>query len=133
MAVHVGAESEQGIVHIPSNAYLIINSRVFPLEQAEITIGRNLDNDLVINDPSVSRVHARLVAIEGRFEVHDLNSTNGTTLNGKPVERQTLHSGDTITFAEIPTVYIEYTREEMDRTRDRTSFPISGGERGTPE
>ena len=122
------ADIDQDLEHIPSNAYLIINARVFPLDRMEIMVGRSLDNQLVINDPSVSRNHAKLVADDGSFVVFDMQSTNGTSVNGHPVEQQALRSGDTVSFADVPTMYIEYSKEQLDRARDRTSYPLSGGE-----
>jgi pSer/pThr/pTyr-binding forkhead associated (FHA) protein len=57
--------------------------------------------------------------------VYDLNSTNGTLINGKPVDQQRLSSGDTLTFASVPTVYIEYAADLLEKARGRTRSPIS--------
>jgi hypothetical protein len=124
----VSADIDQDLEDIPSNAYLIINARVFPLDRKQIMVGRSLDNQLVINDPSVSRNHARLVADGGKFIVIDMESTNGTSVNGHPVEQKELRSGDTVSFADVPTMYIEYSKEQLDRARDRTSYPLTSGE-----
>jgi hypothetical protein len=118
-------EKNQDYTELPFNAYLIINSRIFPLDQEEITVGRDLENQLVINDPSISRWHARLVAVDSKFVVSDLNSTNGTLINGKLVDQQLLSSGDTLSFADVPTMYIEYSPDLLDKARDRTRYPMS--------
>lgn len=61
---------------IPENAFLIVEGvKVFPLKLPVVNIGRRLDNQLIIDDPRVSRNHAQLRAIKGRFVVFDLNST----------------------------------------------------------
>ncbi len=96
------------ILHFyPNNAFLIINGRIFPLDRNEVSIGRSLDNQLVINDLGVSRTHAKLLARGGRFSIKDQNSTSGTYVNGQRVRRKTLDSGDIISLAGIPMLYVE--------------------------
>lgn len=59
--------------------------------------------DVILDSPTVSRVHARLEAVDGRFFVKDLNSRNGTFHNGRrlePQERCEIEAGDRISFAE---------------------------------
>ncbi|MFN8447118.1 MAG: FHA domain-containing protein [Anaerolineae bacterium] len=58
---------------------------VYDLEGDEITIGRGSKNHIVIRDNEVSRDHCRLVRLAGNYEVHDLNSSNGTFVNGQRV------------------------------------------------
>ncbi|MEK7867161.1 MAG: FHA domain-containing protein, partial [Planctomycetota bacterium] len=53
--------------------------------KAQVTIGKADDNDVVIVRPNVSRHHAKLVLKNGGMVVEDLNSTNGTLLNGERV------------------------------------------------
>lgn len=73
----------------------------FPLESAETTIGRDLDNDIVINDAEVSRHHAIISLQMEAFVIEDKGSTNGTSVNGHRITTPyTLHSGDVITFGE---------------------------------
>ena len=61
--------------------------REFLLDRPVLTIGRRADQDIVIDDPSVSRAHARLHVAAGEAAVEDLGSTNGTALNGRPIGR----------------------------------------------
>ena len=72
--------------------------REFLLDRPVLTIGRRTDQDIVIDDPSVSRTHARIHLTAGEAAVEDLGSTNGTALNGRPVgrERVPVHDGDRI-------------------------------------
>jgi pSer/pThr/pTyr-binding forkhead associated (FHA) protein len=59
------------------------------------TIGRATGADFIVDAPLVSRVHCRLTALaDGGLEVRDLDSTNGTFINGERVESRRLASGD---------------------------------------
>ena len=59
-----------------------------------VVIGRDTRCDIVVSEETVSRHHARLVFRDGMCVVQDLQSTNGTTVNGKRVGRCQLHRGD---------------------------------------
>jgi len=65
-------------------------------EGDEIKIGRSSDNGLPIDDTRVSRYHARVVAQGDAYLLEDLDSTNGTRVNEKPVTRKILQTGDVI-------------------------------------
>jgi len=99
------ATSREG-EHIPENAFLIIEGvKVFPLKSSVINIGRRLDNQLVIDDPRVSRNHAQLRAINGRFVMFDLNSTGGTFVNGQRANQTVLYPGDVISLAGVALIF----------------------------
>lgn len=69
----------------------------FPVSGALI-IGRGGECDVILNDPKVSRLHARVSADETSLVIDDLGSINGTFVNGKKIDKQyTLHPGDLIT------------------------------------
>jgi pSer/pThr/pTyr-binding forkhead associated (FHA) protein len=85
---------------IPEDAFVIIDGiRVIPLNQAIVNIGRRIENTLVVDDPRVSRTHAQLRAINGRYIIFDLNSTGGTFVNGKRVNQSVVYPGDVISLA----------------------------------
>ena len=71
-----------------------------PLEREQVTLGRALDADVRISDSRASRLHARITAEhdqatgETRYLLSDLDSTNGTILNGKRVDQAVLEDGD---------------------------------------
>jgi pSer/pThr/pTyr-binding forkhead associated (FHA) protein len=75
-------------------------SRTIELTTDTFTIGRKPDNDLPIDDHTASGRHARIVRVQSVFFIEDLKSTNGTVVNGKPVERAQLHDADVITIGQ---------------------------------
>ena len=89
-------------VRAPSALTAITGSRRPPtairrLPERLTRIGRAADNDLVVDDLAVSRYHAELRAThDGRYEIVDLRSHNGTYLNGAPVDRSPVGEGDLI-------------------------------------
>jgi pSer/pThr/pTyr-binding forkhead associated (FHA) protein len=92
------------------NAFLIVNgTETFPLTGSVVNIGRRETNQLVINDPRVSRNHAQLRAVHGVYILFDLNSTGGTYVNGMRVYQQNLQAGDVISLAGVALVYGEDT------------------------
>ena len=60
-----------------------IAGQVFELNKDEISIGRDIANDFVVNDAEVSRRHAKLTLEGERYKIEDLNSTNGTYIDGQ--------------------------------------------------
>lgn len=74
------------------------------LTRGHMTLGRSHSNDLVLSEPSVSRVHASLtVDYDGRVSVQDLGSSAGTTVNGRPISGSViLRSGDVVAFGGCP-------------------------------
>ena len=69
------------------------------------TIGRATGADFIVDAPLVSRVHCRLTALpSGELEVHDLDSTNGTFINGSRIETARLASGDRLGVGRVELV-----------------------------
>jgi len=92
--------------NIPRNAFLIIGGvKIFPLDASVINIGRRADNNLVIDDPRVSRYHAQIRAIRGKFVLFDLNSTGGTYVNGERTNQSILYPGDVISLSGLPVIF----------------------------
>ena len=73
------------------------------------TIGRATGVDFIVDAPLVSRVHCRLTAsADGTLEVRDLNSTNGTFINGERVEAGRLTSGDRLGVGRVELVALSH-------------------------
>ncbi len=73
-----------------------LKDSIIPLSEGEVTIGREASNGIAIVDPSVSRKHCLLSSQGGRYLVRDLDSRNGTLVNGAAVEEHWLQHGDEI-------------------------------------
>ena len=73
-----------------------LKDSTIPLAEGEITIGREASNGVAVIDPSVSRKHCAVRGQEGRFQVRDLDSRNGTLVNGTVVQEHWLQQGDEI-------------------------------------
>jgi hypothetical protein len=83
----------------PTVGWLILgDGRRVDIADQPIVIGRLAECTIPINDPSASRRHAQISVENGSVFVDDLNSTNGTKVNGRRVERQRLAGGDLITI-----------------------------------
>lgn len=67
------------------------------LKPGTVTVGRKADNDICLDDATVSGYHAKIVTYFQSSYIEDLSSTNGTYVNGKRVHMHTLHPGDLIT------------------------------------
>lgn len=101
----LGGSAEEG-AGIPENAFLIVEGvKVHSLNEPVVNIGRRLENQLVIDDPRVSRNHAQLRAIKGRFVLFDLNSTGGTFVNGQRTSQTVLYPGDVISLAGVALIF----------------------------
>ena len=75
------------------------------LEGDVVTIGRNPDSDLFLDDITVSRHHSRVVRDASGFAIEDLNSLNGTYVNRRRVERRHLRNGDEVQIGKFRLVY----------------------------
>ena len=116
----------------PENAFLIVDGvKEFPLTRAVVNIGRRLDNDLVVDDPRVSRHHAQLRAVKGRYVVFDLNSSGGTFINGQRTSQTVLYPGDVISLAGVSLIFgqdIPLPQRDLGQTGPRSR---AGAERAT--
>lgn len=99
--------------------------RSYPL-QGPVMIGRSPECALHINDPGLSRIHARLVPAEDGVQIEDLDSTNGCFINDRRVLRETARIGDEIGFDKLrfrlvgsgahgEPIHIEATRPQETR------------------
>lgn len=85
-----------------------VNETVIPPEsgKTEWTFGRSTDCDFVYSVPGVSRAHCKIKLIDAKFYIADMGSTNGTYLNGKPVERmERIFAGDVVSMGSTDFVF----------------------------
>lgn len=89
----------------------------YELKHGEITIGRDIGNLIVINDPELSRKHARLVAQAGGYVIEDLGSTNGTFVNGQRlIGPHVLRPGELVMLGENVGLVFEVIQFDPDAT-----------------
>ena len=85
-----------------------------PLSSGVITIGRESGNDIEIDNPAVSGIHAR-VGMEGdNIYIEDANSTNGTFLKGKKIEKEIINTGDEVIVGKHSISFVEVEGESLE-------------------
>lgn len=75
--------------------------REYPIEQGEITIGRKTDNVILLDHPTISSHHCRILRNGDACVLQDLDSTNGTRVNSRDVKESALHHKDLIQLGSI--------------------------------
>jgi hypothetical protein len=102
--------------------------KVFTLSESEVVIGRDITNQIIINDAEVSRRHCRFVLQGETYMLEDLGSTNGTFVDGQRITSpRMLQTGQTIRLGENVTLYYE------GAGYDPAATAVAGaGERGVP-
>ena len=89
-------------------------------DKAEVTIGRNADNDIQIDSPSVSGVHAK-ITLSPKLLVEDLDSTNGTAVGGSKITHPTpIHIGTPIAILRYLVYVLDEHKKEDGATLERT-------------
>ena len=98
-----------GYLELPDGARIVVRDG--------LVLGRVAACDVVVDDSKASRRHARLIAEAGVVEIEDMKSSNGTLLNGKPVDRRMIRDGDEVRIGKTVIIYRE--------------GPLPGGNPGT--
>lgn len=112
-------------VGIRPRAYLIIEGdRIVDLEKPIVALGRAFDNDVILEDPRVSRHHAQLRQRYNRYILRDLGSRGGTTVNGFPVQEIVLRPGDVISLSGTDLIYAESESPQATQGGDTQPLPI---------
>ena len=94
---------------MPASLILSLNSSVlgeFPLNKERITLGRKPGNDIQVDNLAVSGQHAAIITILSDSFLEDLDSTNGTFVNGKLVKKHALKNGDIISIGKHELKYV---------------------------
>lgn len=90
--------------------------QIYNLSTRKATIGRNEDNDVHLNDPRVSVYHAELVRNSpGSYQLIDLDTDNGTAVNGKLIDEHVLEDGDQIKFGSANAAYVDQVESDEDK------------------
>jgi len=105
---------------IEQNVFLIFNRQIIPLEKQVTRLGRQLDNDIVFNEEFVSRVHSEIRIEDGQYVLYDNESTSGTFVNSRKIDRCVLNSGDLISLASIQIMFVNNNANLVDRSRGTT-------------
>ena len=89
-------------------------NQVFELNKDLLTLGRDITNDITINDPEVSRHHLRITRGTDGYTIEDLGSTNGTFINGQRLTgSRALNRGDMIGLGETVTLSYDVMRPQQ--------------------
>jgi len=80
---------------------------IYSLKNNEITLGRKDENEIVIPEGQVSRVHSKITKKEDGYYVADMGSYNGTKVNGEPIKEALLNEGDVIRISKTTLVFSE--------------------------
>lgn len=83
------------------------------IDQDEIIIGRDSGSDVQIDNVAVSREHAKIIKGQDYYLIEDLNSTNGTFVNGKKINKKFLEEDDEITIGKHSLQIILEERSEI--------------------
>ncbi len=106
-----------------------LRERVYRLHKKPVVVGRGKDVDISLRDNKTSRRHLRLEKVEGRIMIEDLNSQNGTRVNGRTIRQPTeVISGDEIQIGRT-TIRIRREKPKPGHSGDTTM----SGETGGPE
>jgi pSer/pThr/pTyr-binding forkhead associated (FHA) protein len=86
------------------------------LEKEIVTIGRNPNNDIHIDNLAVSNFHAKIVKQGNQFIIEDLKSTNGTFVNEQKIVKTSLNNNDIITIGKHTLIFLLPETEDEDKT-----------------
>jgi hypothetical protein len=97
-----------------ADAFLIIQGRQhIALDRPVTRIGRRMDNDIVLDLPSISRQHAQIRWRQRYFALYDVSRHGQTAVNGVPVREHILRPGDVIALSDVMLVYGEGRDEPL--------------------
>jgi pSer/pThr/pTyr-binding forkhead associated (FHA) protein len=131
---HACLASEQPQQQEPTMPKMIVSIDGVVIKEVQLTkdrttLGRRPYNDIVIDNLAVSGEHAVIQLSGNDVSLEDLNSTNGTYINGKAVKKQQLANSDTI---EIGKYKIKYVNEQLEEGYERTTSIKTGDPAAAP-
>ena len=87
----------------------------YDLSKDKVTVGRKPSNDIVLDDPTVSGLHAAFLHMQHTY-IEDMNSTNGIKLNGKAVNKRQLNHGDLVLIGQHEFKFIDDAVQDFEST-----------------
>ncbi len=104
-----------------------LTGKCFVFDKKEFSIGRGSDNFIVLTQPSVSSMHAKIRKVDSEWKLMNLLSSNGTFVNGEKVIEKIIVPGDRISFAEAEFVFglVDQNIEEENESRNNNSVYIA--------
>lgn len=87
----------------------------YDLSKDKVTVGRKPSNDIVLDDPTVSGLHAAFLHMQHTY-IEDMNSTNGIKLNGKAVNKRQLNHGDLVLIGQHEFKFIDDSVQDFEST-----------------
>jgi diguanylate cyclase (GGDEF)-like protein len=102
------------------------------LSNRTVVLGRSEDCDLIVDDNQVSRHHARIEPRDGGFLLTDLQSTNGTLLNGEHVSSAHLHDGDSLCLGDAVFRFLDAANLETSYHQEMYRLSTHDGLTGLP-
>lgn len=108
----------------PDSRLLLEDGRVIEITEPVLNVGRQRDNQVILEDPSVSRRHAQIRLRFGHYTLFDLGSTGGTAINGQQVREAMLRSNDIITIGSQTLIYVENAEPDREDTGPMTTDPV---------
>ena len=87
----------------------------YDLSKEKVTVGRKPSNDIVLDDPTVSGLHAAFLHMQHTY-IEDMNSTNGIKLNGKAVSKRQLNHGDLVLIGQHEFKFIDDAVQDFEST-----------------
>jgi transcriptional regulator with GAF, ATPase, and Fis domain len=108
-----------------------LTGTIRPLAAGKISIGRDASNELCLTDNVVSREHCHIQQVGEQYELIDLDSHNGTFVNGIPIRRSFVGHGDTIRIGNAEFVFLIHEGELPDNPATRLSNSLSTSDLST--
>jgi len=102
---------------MPAKLILSLNNSVlgeYPLDKERVVLGRKAENDIQVDNLAVSGQHAAIITILSDSFLEDLESTNGTYVNGKLVKKHALKNGDVISIGKHELKYVNDEATDED-------------------
>lgn len=109
--------------------------KTFTVDGDTMSVGRTADNDITIDNHSVSSNHGSLTRQGDTYVLKDLGSTNGTVVNGDPVTEVQLRDRDVVFFGAMEFLFADEVPDDMDAIIDKESGPpieVASGPATTP-